>query len=149
LWPDDGLDGLFLVLDRIVALAKERHSGPFRMPIVRQLPLRDQVLGWVSLLRALGALPEDEVPTLFFPKRLFLSGPSVDVAFVVAASRPLGESEVQWIVPPRSALELGAGDFCHGLEPADVDPSSVPEAAVPLHDSLRSALASFRARSGG
>lgn len=145
LWPEDGLDGLFELFAEVQALARSGHAAPFRVPLVRGLPLRDQVLGWVSAFRALGAL-DGELPSLFFSMRSL--GASGGLASLVLARRPLTEDQAVWLLPVREDLELGPADFLPAFVEEEPAVSSPPEGETPLRESLRAALDSFRSRSG-
>ena len=144
LWPEERLDGLFEILARVEELARRRHAGPYRMPLVRELPVRDQVIGWTVLLRALGALPADEIPTLFFPPRQLVS--SFAPACLVLSRAPLSDDAVVWLTTPGGDGSLGPADFSQRHAAVLESGSSPPETETRLRESLGQALASFRAR---
>lgn len=144
LWPDERLDGLFELLARVEELARERYAGPYRLPLVRDLPQRDQVVGWTAILRALGALPEDEIPTLFFPPRQLVA--SSAPASLVISRAPLADDAVVWLTTASGDGSLGPADFSQRHDAELDSESSPPEAQTPLRESLREALASFRTR---
>lgn len=139
LWGAAGLEGLRATLARIAALVRERYHGPYRMPLVRELPLRDQVLAWTHVLSALAALPADEIPTLFFPPRS-LAAPS-GVGSVVISRVPIGDERVSWLTAAPGDPACGAADFAaeHG-EPAS---NGGGEGERALRESLRDVLAPF------
>ncbi len=145
LWPAEGLDGLFEVFEKVGALARERYAGPYRMPLVRELSLRDQVIGWTSLLTALGALPEDELPTLFFPPRSL--APPPDAASVVVSRRPLADDQVAWLTATGEDA-LGSADFTRGHDGAPPGVSSPTQGGSRLREALKGALVSFGSRKG-
>jgi hypothetical protein len=144
LWPQQGLDGLFALFAAIGELARARHAGPYRLPLVRELSMRDQVLAWIALLRTLGALPQGEVPTLFFPPRSL--APPPELASLVVSRDPLSGEEIPWLTAAAGDAGLGAGDFTrsHDGSTATAPPSGGSGAR--LSDSLRDALAAFGAR---
>lgn len=142
LWPEERLDGLFEIFARVDELARGGHAGPYRLPIVRDLPVRDQVIAWTVVLRTVGALPADEVPTLFFPPRTLVS--SAAPGSLVISPKPLTDDQVVWLTTPGGEGALGPADFSQSRE-AELD-GSPPEGETWLRDSLREALASHRAR---
>jgi hypothetical protein len=142
LWGRDaGLDGLRAACTRIAALVRERYAGPYRLPLVRELPLRDQVLAWVHVLRTLGGLADDELPTLFFPPRS-LAAPG-GVGSLVVSPVPLGDERVGWLTAAPGDPACGAGDLA--AECAEPAGDASVEGARPLRDSLREVLASLPA----
>jgi hypothetical protein len=144
LWPAEGLEGLFGVFERLRGLARERHVGPYRFPLVRELPARDQVVAWTSLLGTLGVLAEDEIPSVFFPPPSL--APSSDAAHAVIAGRPLSADEVVWLTVADDHA-LGPADFAQSGEAASSSAAASTSGRARLSESLRGALASFGARS--
>lgn len=141
-WPDEGEEGLHEVLRTVGALASARHAGPYRLPLVRELPLRDQVLGWLTVLRSLDALPAEDLPTLFFPQPSMLLRP--DRAFLVAAPKRLAPADVRWLEACEDAeAPLGEGDFCAGRDEIE-GPAAPPEASTSLRDALKRAVDAHR-----
>lgn len=143
LWPEEQ-DGLSELFQRLQALVRDRYAGPFRLPLVRDLPLRDQVIAWTRVLRALGALAGDELPTLFFPAPQLVTS-SLSASLVISA-RPLGDDAVVWLTTAGGDRSLGPADFSQRHDARLPSGSSPPEAAIWLCASLPQALASFRAR---
>jgi hypothetical protein len=140
LWPEQGLDGLNALFARLAELARNRHLGPYRMPLVRELPLRDQVVAWTSLLASLGALESDEIPTLFFPSPSLVPPP--DPACLLVSRKALADDQVAWLTASDEAL--GPGDFAPGRDgnaPAPASPSA-GASATKLRESLRAAWVS-------
>lgn len=142
-WPDEGESGLHGVIREVGALAKSAYSGPYRLPLVRELPLRDQVLGWVTALRGLNVVDEDELPTLFFPQPTMLLRP--DNAFLVVAPTVLGSEHVRWLEASEDADgPLGDGDFCANLSEIE-GPESPPEASASMRDAMARAVGAYGA----
>jgi hypothetical protein len=144
LWPEDGLDGLHEMMGSIRTQARSGHAAPYRVPLVRGLPLRDQVLGWVGVFRALGAL-NGELPSLFFSMRSL--GASGDLASLVVARSPLTEDQAVWLLPP-GGVDLGPADFLPAFAETEPEVSSPPEGETPLRDALRTVLDSFLSQGG-
>lgn len=144
LWGDEGLDGLNELLERVRALGRERHGGPVRLPLARALPIRDQVIGWVFVLRAVGVLEEGEIPTLFFPPRAIVR--SYEPAQLVVCSRALRDDEVRWITAGPDE-DLGPADLAAGFRSDDSD-EPPPDCDVWLREPLMEALGSPGAGEG-
>jgi len=143
IWGADGRDELMALFERVGQLARDAHAGPYRLPLVCGLPLRDQVIAWTHLLRELGALALDEVPTLFFPPRALV--PSSEPACLVVSRRPLRDDEVTWLTATPEE-DLGPADFAAGIGGADPDDGPGPDGDVWLRESL---LAAVRASGAG
>ncbi|MEZ5978984.1 MAG: hypothetical protein R3F34_12275 [Planctomycetota bacterium] len=127
LWPDEGRAGLDDVLAGVADVAARRPNGPFRLPLVRECPMREQVVGWIRALRVLGALTDSKVPTVYFPGRSMVA--SIEPACAVLGGRPLGAREVDWIVAGPDE-DLGEGDFASGSRgpsSADSEEGGAPE----------------------
>jgi len=137
------IDGLRELFDRVRRLGESRHSGPLRLPLARVLPLRDQVIAWVRLLRELRLLADGEVPTIFFPPRALV--PSSLPANLVISRGPIKDEEVRWLTASADE-DLGPSDLASlvdGEHALDVSP---PESDEWLADSL---LAALGATAGG
>ncbi len=144
LFGDARLDGLHELFARLDELARARHAGPWRLPLVRDLPARDQVIGWVVVLRGVGALAPDGVPTLFFPPRPLVAGAGTGT--LVVAREPLDDARVAWLTRAAGEGALGPGDFSRADDDARGSGAAPPEGSVWLRDALRDALASWRGR---
>ena len=142
LWPDEGLAGLKSLLEEVAALAGQRHDGPYRLPLARALPLRDQVIAWIDFLREIGALHREDVPTVFFPNRTLV--PSHEPAQMVVLGRELRNDEVTWLTASGEEA-LGTGDFATGKEgadPGDLEEGDDEVSSDDGEDWLRKALGS-------
>jgi hypothetical protein len=139
LWPSEGRNGLLSVFERLLELGRDGYRGPYRLPLARELPLRDQVLGWCSALEGLRALSKGEVPTLFFPPRSLV--PTSAPASLVVSRGPLVDNQVSWLTA-WSRMELGPADFSGHLDRA-VGGTTPSEGRSSLRESIRSALAAF------
>jgi hypothetical protein len=150
LWPVEREAGLSRALEQIRDLARASLGGPWRLPLARALPLRDQVLAWLFALTELGALPKGSVPTLFLPSGAGLLGVSTrEPAFAVFAADPVSSEQVGWLLPANPDTVLGARDLSRGIMASEREPDADGERAPPLKDSLRAMLASVRARERG
>ncbi len=142
LWSEEGVGGLNSVFEGVATLARDGYLGPYRLPLVRELPIRDQVLAWTSVLQELAALGPEPLPTLFFPPRTLVS--SFEMASLVVSGRPLSEDQVPWLTTGYGTPVLGPGDFCSEYEGDGPELRSAPEEAPPLRLALVTALSSFR-----
>jgi hypothetical protein len=147
LWPEDGLEGLFALVEILRDLGGGGYEGPYRMPLVCDLPLRDQVMAWKALLQVLGALPPDGLPTSFFPLRALV--PLSTLSSVLLSRRPLSDDQVRWLIEPVGGGSLGPGDLSLRRDEVPEHLSSPPDARVRLRDSLRAALAPMGLGIGG
>ena len=144
LWPEESLEGLFELFARLIALARGGHAGPYRLPLARALPHRDQVVAWVHVLRRVGALPRDEVPTLFFPPRSIV--PSSEHGSVVVSAGALRDDQVAWLSIAGGDDDLGPADLAHGVG-GDDGAASPAEGERWLRETLLEVLASYEVRS--
>ncbi len=142
LWPEERQDGLHGNVRDVERLARGGHAGPYRLPLVRELPLRDQVGAWTAVLQALGALPADEVPTLFFPPHSLVS--SGAPASLVVSRDPLDDERIVWLTRRGREESLGPADFAQRRDVQLESGWSPPEATVWLRDSLQEALVEFQ-----
>ena len=143
LWPAEGQEGLVDTLARLQRLAKERHQGPIRLPLVSDLSHAAQVHAWWSAMTEIKLLPPGQLPTLFFP----LPGPLGDEpAFATFLRGPLRPPDVAWISSARGSTRLGTGDLCGGDVRRAGEVQPVSENAPTLADSMRGALVSARSR---
>jgi hypothetical protein len=139
----DGLDRLFGGLRRLVP---STPRGPLRLPLVTNLPATPQVVAWWRVAVELGLLPSGQLATVFFPHELMRGE---EPAYALYFPRTIQPVEVHWLSSSRRSSARGPGDFASGRAPALASSAASPESSAPLTDSLRGALVSFRARSGG
>jgi len=152
LWPEAGVSGVRQILREIQALAKSGEPGPFRLPLVRVLPVRDQVLAWRGILIRLGALPDGDPGICFFPGAALI--PSLDPACLVIGAGPLTDKWAQWLTEDFGPAALGPADFCAeifadveaGERMLDLDLDAVAEDAAPLLSSLGEILTKMTER---
>ena len=145
LWPDDRLDGLFDLFRRLAEVARGAHRGPYRLPLVRTLPMRDQVAAWVRVLRRLEAVPKATLPTLFFPSPSLV--PSSEPAALVAWAGPLRDDDVEWLTTGDDGVGLGAADLAFGRPRSDdAEALASTDEGAWLRDSLLAVFESFGLR---
>lgn len=143
LWPEEAGEGLVRTLISLGRLLREGHRGPLRLPLVSDLPPAPQVSGWWSVLSELGAWPQGEVPSLFYPQRAQATGD--EPAYVVFLRGRLRVEEAAWTSSARGQANLGRGDYTRGA-PCLAGEAPVGENVPPLAVSMRGALATARAR---
>ncbi len=140
-WPAEESAGLFEVMSELEQLVSARYRGPLRLPVVRDLPMRDQVLGWLSLLGTLKALPGQSMPWMFFPHRSMAR--QRGRSFLLIVGGPLHADHAAWLLPPTE--RLGEGDFCAPFDEEEPDLSSPPEAPSSLAEALTQAFQTYLA----
>ena len=134
LWPGEGEDGLRETVEALRSLASARYAGPLRLPLVTGLPLRDQAVAWVRVLRLLGVLDATTLPTLFLPlASLYASG---EPEALLVSPRALTGPEVVWLTAPVDGPSLGTADLAAEVGAAVLDASSAPDADRWLRDAL-------------
>jgi len=137
LWPSEGMAGLHSLLSRLREQSGTK-SSLFRLPLVRELPLRDQVVGWTSMLESLGLIPGGVLPTIFFPTSALL--PSSEVASLVVTTGMPSAETVRWLTAEYGPERLGEGDYCAGLESPESEVVSSADEPPPLRVSLAEVL---------
>lgn len=145
LWPGRGAEGLSELLGELDGLARIRFSGPLRLPLVSDLPLSTQVHAWLRTLTELKLLLRIELPTLFFP---LAEVEGDEPAYLLVLRSELQPRDVSWLTSCRGRPDSREGDLCDGVAKRAGSSSSAHDSLPALSDSLRGALASFRARSG-
>ncbi len=137
LWPTEGVAGLQAVLSGLRDQVGTKATL-LRLPLVRELALRDQVIGWTSTLISLGVFADGVSPTLFFPTSALV--PSSDVASLIATSGMPSAETVRWLTAGYGPERLGGGDYCAGLDVPASEVISSADEAPPLRVSLAEVL---------
>ncbi|MEM7517323.1 MAG: hypothetical protein AAF368_10425, partial [Planctomycetota bacterium] len=154
LWPEEGKAGAAELFAALALLVERKERGPFRLPLLRELPLRDQVLAWHSLFTHLGLFAEGESGTLFFPAAALI--PSSEPGFLLIGAGPLDETWARWLTQTAGSEALGDCDFCGelfgevtaGERSLDVDLDEEREDAAPLLASFSEFLPELTERRG-
>lgn len=146
LWPEAGTDGLRSTLEDLQEPRVASARGPLRLPLAVDLPLRDQVNGWLWLLDRAGLVGAADLSTLFLPADPVAAGSdSEEPACLIVARSALAPEHALWLGSARGG-ELGPGDLCAGAARRAGARAPMAEGGSALSASLRGVLAGFRGR---
>ncbi len=151
LWPGEGTAGLLGTLEALGAPALQSERECLRLPLAVDLPLRDQVHGWLWILERAGLVRAADLPTFFYPmepdgEQDGLEPASDEPACLFVARSALAPAHARWLTSAREG-SLGPGDLCAGTARRAGPRTPAPEGGSALAPSLRGILAGFRGRS--
>jgi hypothetical protein len=142
LWPESGAEGHAGLVETLRRLAQARERaprGPWRLPLVGDLPLLSQARAWITALRTLKLIPRDALPSMGLPQND--PGPGLP-AFLLLSLDPFTGAHAPWFAAP-TGEPVGHGDVTppHSAHAGGAEPPA--ETTPPLSDSLRGAALPF------